>query len=98
MSEKTRQDQALFALGQTVATPRALEALEEAKQSPIALISRHHAGDWGDLCDADRTENQRALEHGGRLFSAYNVGDDVRIWVITESDRSATTVLLPKDY
>ena len=63
-----------------------------------ALIARHAAGDWGDLDSHDRGENDRALEHGGRLFSAYTTGNGLKIWVITEADRNSTTALLPEDY
>ncbi|MCB9140491.1 MAG: hypothetical protein H6642_19330 [Caldilineaceae bacterium] len=98
MSEQMQSFASLFPLGHTLATPGALEALEEAHMSPLVLLSRHSQGDWGDLCDADRQENERALKRGGRLFSAYNIGAKVRIWIITESDRSATTLLLPMEY
>jgi len=62
------------------------------------LIVRHAAGDWGDLDDFDRAQNDAAVQTGGRIFSAYQVTDDVRVWVITEADRSHTTVLLPGEY
>ena len=58
----------------------------------------HANGDWGDVCDEDREENERALIEGRRLFSAYTDRNSVKFWIITESDRSATTVLLPDDY
>ena len=63
-----------------------------------ALIARHAAGDWGDLDSHDRGENDRALKHGGRLFSAYTTSSGLKVWVITEADRSCTTALLPEDY
>ena len=87
-----------FPLGQTVATPGALEALMRAEQSPSELLTRHVLGDWGDLCDEDKEANERALEHGGRIFSAYIIEDGTKFWVITEADRSATTILLPQEY
>ena len=63
-----------------------------------ALIARHGAGDWGDLDSYDRDENDRALKNGGRLFSAYITSTGLKVWVITEADRSCTTALLPVDY
>ena len=88
---------ALFPLGRTVATPGALAALEKAGIGPACLLARHHQGDWGELSPEDAEANQQALEQGSRIFSSYRVGDR-KIWVITEADRSATTVLLPEDY
>lgn len=61
-------------------------------------IHRHLMGDWGDLCEEDITENQIALEDEGRILSAYSYRDGTRIWIITEWDRSATTVLFPDEY
>jgi hypothetical protein len=87
----------LFPLGQTVATPGALAALEEANVSPTSLLARHHQGDWGEFCSEDAQANHRALEEGSRIFSSYHVGAR-KVWVITEADRMATTVLLPQDY
>jgi hypothetical protein len=89
---------AKFPLGQTMATPGALEALMRNEQSPSELMTRHVQGDWGDLCDDDRQSNERALEHGGRIFSAYVIEDGTKLWIITEADRSATTILLPEEY
>ncbi len=96
--QETRQ-QPLFSLGQVVATPGALAALEKAGQSPQEFLSRHVRGEWGDLCEEDRKENQLSLERGFRLLSSYptNAGD-TKVWVITEADRSVTTILLPEEY
>ena len=88
----------LFPLGQVVATPGALSALERAHQTPFEFLARHAACDWGNMVEEDLQENARALKGGGRLFSAYNLHDGTRIWVITEWDRSVTTVLLPSEY
>jgi len=88
----------LFALGQVVATTGALMALEEAGQSPWEFLLRHVAGDWGELDEHDRAENELALREGFRLFSAYQTAKGERIWVITEWDRSATTLLRPEEY
>lgn len=88
----------LFALGQVVATPGALAALEKAGQTPDELIARHVAGDWGVVPPEDAKLNDDALKYGGRLFSAYLLRDQTRIWLITEWDRSVSTLLLPEEY
>jgi hypothetical protein len=90
--------QPLFDLGQTVATPGALEALQHSGLSVSSLLSRHQRGDWGNLDDEDKAENETALRHGYRLFSSYQITETLKIWVITEADRSVTTLLLPEDY
>lgn len=87
-----------FELGDVVITPGALKALEEAGQSPWEFLSRHQAGDWGELCEEDKEENELSLREGFRLFSAYTTRKGVKIWIITEADRSATTLLLPEEY
>ena len=86
-----------FPLGRVLATPGALEALRAAGEDPLHLLSRHAAGDWGELDAHDRHENGLALKHGRRLLSSYPIGEQ-RVWVITEADRSCTTILLPEDY
>lgn len=86
----------LFPLGQTVVTRHALDVLHPEDMK--LCLARHARGDWGDLCDADRHQNELALAQGMRLFSAYNDRSGARFWIITEADRSATTVLLPDDY
>ena len=87
-----------FALGQVVATPGALRALQKAEQEPREFIDRHANGDWGDVPEEDRQENELSLQHGFRIFSAYTTSAGDQIWVITEADRSATTILLPSEY
>lgn len=87
-----------FGLGMTVITPGALEGLQAIAVTPISLIDRHVVGDWGDLELSDREQNEVAVTHGGRIFSAYTLQNSLRVWVITEADRSATTVLLPSEY
>ena len=87
-----------FRLGRTVATPRALRALQEAGQAPLELLLRHVSGDWGEICEEDRAENEFSLKSGFRLLSAYRTNADAKIWIITEADRSATTLLLPDEY
>ena len=89
---------ALFPLGQVVATPGALRALEKAEQAPTVFLDRHANGDWGDVPDEDKRENEFSVEHGFRILSAYTTSAGDRIWVLTEADRSATTILLPKEY
>jgi hypothetical protein len=84
-----------FPLGQVVITSSA--SLRLATEEVLTGIRRHACGDWGDLCPEDKLANDDALEHGGRLLSAYGEGQH-RFWLITEADRSVTTVLLPDDY
>jgi hypothetical protein len=88
----------LFTLGQIVCTPGALQALETTSNSASQFLVRHALGDWGDLCDEDRQANDEALADDLRILSAYKLSDGTKIWVITECDRSATTVLLPEEY
>ena len=88
----------LFRLGHCVGTPGALEALAAAGQIPSMFLDRHARGDWGEVDAEDKQANQDALLHGSRLLSAYRTSAGVRIWVITEADRSATTILLPEEY
>ena len=89
---------ARFPLGQVVATPGALAALTEAGDSPTSFLQRHVVGDWGELDEDDRQENERSVSAGCRLLSAYITSTGVRIWVITEADRSSTCILLPEEY
>ncbi len=90
--------QPLFDLGQLVATPGALAALEKAGQNPMDFLSRHVTGDWGDLPEEDKAENQLSLEKGFRLPSSYRTSAGDKVWAITESDRTVTTLLLPEEY
>ena len=90
-------DGPLFPLGQVVATPGALEHCAKSNISPLTLIGRHHRGDWDDLCEDDQSANENALFAGGRIFSSYRVGDE-KLYVITEWDRSVTTLLLAREY
>jgi hypothetical protein len=87
---------AKFRLGRIVATPNALSVLPS--DDILVGIGRHQAGDWGELPEEDRTANDEALVHGTRLLSAYRSAKGVKFWIITEADRSVTTVLLPEDY
>jgi hypothetical protein len=89
---------AKFNLGQLVATPGALSALEESGQDAIEFVSRHASGDWGDLSEDDRNENEFSLAHGFRLLSSYKLRNGTKLWIISEADRSSTTLLLPNEY
>jgi hypothetical protein len=97
-TQHTNQVQPLFALGKTLATRGAVVVMQKLGVSPLALLSRHQRGDWGNLDKEDKQTNVQALTHGDRIFSAYQVTDAVKFWVITEADRSATTILLPEEY
>jgi len=89
----------LFPLGRVVIIAHCFETLVAHNLSFAEALVRHADGDWGDLVAQDKALNDQALAAGtGRLFSAYELTDDVEIWIITESDRSCTTVLLPEDY
>lgn len=85
-----------FPLGRTVVTPAALNSLNPIDMH--AALRRHAFCDWGDVCDEDRAENEFSLDKPLRLFSVYHDRGGTRFWIITEADRSATTVLLPDDY
>ena len=88
----------LFDLGQLVATPGALAALEKSGQSAMDFLSRHVTGDWGELTEDDRKENQLSVEKGFRILSSYKTNAGERLWIITEGSRCHTTILLPKEY
>ncbi|MCX7164783.1 MAG: hypothetical protein NTV11_00725 [Rhodocyclales bacterium] len=87
----------LFSLGQVVATPGVLKLCEENDISPIEYLVRHQCGDWGSVPPEDWRSNDEALVHGGRLLSAYMM-KGTKVWIITEYDRSVTTLLLPSEY
>jgi hypothetical protein len=89
---------ALFPLGRILATPGALDALERRGLKPDPFLARHVSGDWGDLCEEDRQTNNKALLLGYRILSAYPLDETEKLWIITESDRSTTTLLLPSEY
>jgi len=84
-----------FPLGQMAVTGTASARL--STEEVLTCLRRHASGDWGDLCPEDALANDQALQRGGRLFSAYGQGES-RFWIITEADRSVTTVLMPDDY
>jgi len=86
-----------FELGTVVATVAAMDVAKDNNIRLTALVNRHESGDWGDLSADDLESNESALKHGDRIFSSYDTNGG-KFWVITEADRSVTTVLLPSDY
>jgi hypothetical protein len=85
-----------FSLGQVVITANAKDTL--GQRDVDQGLARHRTGDWGDVCAADANENEISLRGGLRLFSVYHASDGTKFWIITEADRSVTTILLPEDY
>jgi hypothetical protein len=90
--------QPAFELGRIVATPGALVALEKVGQELREFLTRHVNRDWGDVSSEDKEENDYNLEHGFRVLSSFRTNAGHRLWIITEADRSATTLLLPEEY
>lgn len=97
-SEKDRFRLCLFPLGQIVATPGALDLLDRSETNATELLSRHQEGDWGCVPPVDAEANDEGLESGGRLLSSYMLNEKEKLWIITEWDRSVTTLLLPDEY
>jgi hypothetical protein len=91
-------EQPKFSLGRTVATPGALAALQQAAASHSEFLWRHEHGDWGELSEDDKKENDFSVLNGLRILSAYTLSTGVRIWVLTQADRSSTTIMLPEEY
>lgn len=90
---------ALFPLGWLVATPGALALLAGAGEDPAGLLARHVSGDWGEVPPEDARENELSVREGFRIVSSYPIGSDgVKVWFITEADRSSTCILLPEEY
>jgi hypothetical protein len=87
-----------FSLGRVVATPGALATLEEARESALGYLARHASRDWGEIPPEDWEENEFSLKQELRILSAYTLRNGAKIWVITEADRSITTILLPEEY
>ena len=98
------QNTSKFKLGKTVITPGAIEALSKSNQLPDSFLNRHITGDWGELCQEDAQLNNEAISHEGnidkqqRVMSIYKTSKNETIWIITEWDRSVTTILLPSEY
>jgi hypothetical protein len=87
-----------FDLGTIRATPGAIAALAESGQEPAFFLNKHITGDWGDMSAGDKQLNDEAVNDETRVFSAYRTLRDQKIWIITEADRSQTTILLPEEY
>ena len=92
-----------FSLGRVFATPGAMEAIAESRETPADFLARHVQRDWGSVSDGDARLNDDALENGSRILSAYETQQGVRLWIITEAadeagHRAATTILLPQEY
>ena len=87
-----------FRLGEVLVTTPLHEHCEKNNFSLLPYLIRHSQCDWGDLCQEDKESNNYALENGERLLSAYKLRDGEKIWIITEWDRSVTTILFPSDY
>lgn len=87
-----------FSLGKVYLTVGAKEALEKSGQNANEFLSLHHSGNWGIVGKEDAEENEFSLKNGFRLLSAYKTSNDVKFWIITEADRSSTTILLPSEY
>lgn len=98
MNQNEASPSILFPLGQIVATPGALDALDTAAVDGWTLLHRHQSGDWGDVQAEDAEENERSVVNGWRILSSYPLDIGERIWIITEADRSSTTMLLPEEY
>ncbi len=103
----TTQTEARFELGELCYTPGALDVIQRYQVSPFQLICRHVSGDWGDVCEVDAQTNEEALQQGSRIFSVYVLPPPLsegktlsaaKVWIITEADRSVTTILLPEEY
>lgn len=95
-SSGSSRKRGLFPLGSVMATANAVRTLRN--HDILLALSRHVAGDWGDVCPDDWRSNDRAVDEGARLLSVYHTSSGMKFYVITEADRSATTVLLPEDY
>lgn len=96
--ERLNERKLLFPLGQTVMTIGAKQSLIESSQQPIEFLSKHQSGDWGIVGNEDWQENEFSLKNGYRLLSVYLTANGEKLWIITEADRSVTTILLPEEY
>jgi hypothetical protein len=96
--ERLNEKAILFSLGRIYLTPGANEALDESKQEPFEFLSRHQTGDWGIVGKEHSQENDFSVKNGFRILSAYKTNKDTKLWIITEADRSSTTILLPSEY
>ncbi|NRR29045.1 hypothetical protein HSX11_02500 [Oxalobacteraceae bacterium] len=87
----------MFSLGAVVATPGALDLLDRNGVNATVYLRRHQHGDFGTVCASDVQENMYAANHGLRILSSYEIRDE-KLWIVTEADRTATTLLLPSEY
>jgi hypothetical protein len=92
------QNKVLFPLGQIFLTVGAQDALEESNQLPNEFLARHQTGDWGLVCADNRRENDLSVKESFRILSTYKTSEGEKLWIITEADRSSTTILLPEEY
>ncbi len=92
------ENKVLFPLGKIFLTIGAQEALEESNQTPNEFLAKHQSGNWGLVCEDDKQENELSVNEGFRILSSYKTSKDVKLWLITEADRSSTTLLLPEEY
>lgn len=97
MTNNTQFD-VIFSLGQVVITKNAKGTFDELEQNPIVYLERHAKGDWGNLGEDDKQSNNEAIGEGLRLLSKYNLSNGEAIYIITEADRSITTIMLTEDY
>lgn len=86
----------MFELGQVVGTPGVIEAI--GSYDFFTALNRHKSGDWGLVCEEDSIQNDKSVELGYRILSVYESSNGIKYWIITEADRSSTTVLLPSEY
>jgi hypothetical protein len=93
-----RASRARFSSGKVCLTPGVDALAREGRLDPVFSLRRHLAGDWGDVCDDDRRRNNAALKSGERLFSSYELTPGEKLWIVTEYDRSVTTLMLPDEY
>jgi hypothetical protein len=96
--ERLNEKSILFPLGRIYLTPGASEELEMANQEPFEFLAKHQRGDWGIVGKEDSQENDFSVKNGFRILSAYKTNKNVKLWIITEADRSCSTILLPEEY
>lgn len=96
--ERQNEKSILFPLGRIYLTPGAIETLDESNQQPFEFLELHQKGNWGIVGKEDSQENDFSVKNGFRVLSAYKTNKDVKLWIITEADRSSTTILLPTEY
>ncbi len=88
----------LFKLGRVLLTPGAIAVLQASSQSPWLFLARHLRGEWGEMSAEDKRLNDESVRVGSRILSSYTASTREKLWIITEADRSATTILLPEEY